>query len=95
MVAMRKNALTILDTMRDPALFGPWFRGESWQAWRVFLSALFGLPLDKKSLAIFQKHTGRKNAPTSPAKEGWLVAGRRGGKSRMAALAAAFLACFR
>ncbi len=92
MAARRKNGLTILVAMSDRDLFGPWFRGESWQAWCVFLSALFGLPLDKKSLVIFQQHTGRKDAPTVPTKEGWLVVGRRGGKSLVSALTAVFLA---
>jgi hypothetical protein len=34
-------------------------------------------------------------APTQPAQEAWLVVGRRGGKSRVAALIAVYLACFR
>jgi len=45
--------------------------------------------------AIFRKHTGRRALPTTPAREGWLVVGRRGGKSRIAALVAVYCACFR
>ena len=91
----QKSALTILDTMQDPALFGPWFQGKTWDAWRVFLASLFGLPLDNKSLEVFQKHTGRKGTPIDPATESWLIVGRRGGKSLISALVAVFLACFR
>jgi hypothetical protein len=37
--------LTLLDAMADPALFARWFtREDSWEAWRAFLAACFGLP---------------------------------------------------
>ncbi len=89
--------MTILDTMHAPALFGPWFKDrESWRAWEVFLAALFGVPLDAEdAAAIFARHTGRTAAPSTPVREGWVIVGRRGGKSRVAALCALFLACFR
>jgi phage terminase large subunit-like protein len=44
---------------------------------------------------VYQRHTGRQASPTAAAREAWLVVGRRGGKSRVAALVAVFLACFR
>jgi hypothetical protein len=44
---------------------------------------------------IFRKHTGRSTLPQKAAREAWVVAGRRGGKSLVAALIAVFLACFR
>lgn len=71
----------------------PEFMGASWQAWRAFLWALFGLPLDGEALDLFEAHTGRTVAPTQQAREGWLVIGRRGGKTRTTALLAVFLAC--
>jgi hypothetical protein len=67
-----KKALTILNAMQDPVLFGPWFKGNSWDAWRSFLGALFGLPMNKVALESYREHTGRYNAPESPAREGWL-----------------------
>jgi hypothetical protein len=73
----------------------PEFLDESWRAWRAFLYALFGLPLDDAALALFQAHTGRTTAPTGQAREAWLPIGRRGGKSRITALLAVFLACAR
>ncbi len=40
------SAVTMLDAMHDPQLFGPWFQDRaSWRLWEVFLAALFGLPL--------------------------------------------------
>ena len=90
-----RRPLTILEAMADPAIFAPWFQGGSWAAWRVFLSALFGLPMNKVAMEIYQQSARRSNAPLSPAKEAWLVVGRRGGKSLLSALVAVFLACFR
>lgn len=88
--------MTILDALDDPNLFASLFRpAPSWVAWRAFLAAVFGLPMTPEQLATFQKHTRREHAPTEAAREAWLVVGRRGGKSRLAALLVVFLACFR
>ncbi len=88
--------LTILDALDDRALFAEAFRGPTWRPWRVFLAALFGLPiLVASELELYRARTGRTAAPTSPAPEAFAIVGRRGGKSRVAALVAVFLACFR
>lgn len=88
--------MNILQACADPHLFGPWFkRPATWAAWRVFLAALFGLPMARGDLALFRKYTGRKSAPKQQAREAWLVVGRRGGKSFIVALIAVYLACFR
>ena len=81
--------------MQDQALFGPWFQGKSWDAWKAFLAVVSGLPINKAALKIYRQHTRRTSAPELPAKEAWLVVSRRGGKSIIAALVAVFLACFR
>ena len=69
---------------------------EEWRAWRVFIKALFGVPIDDaQELAIFRECTGRQDPPTEPARECWMPIGRRGGKSRVLALLAVYLAvCF-
>jgi hypothetical protein len=90
-----KKSLTILDAMDDPKLFGPWFRGKSWGAWRAFLAALFALELSPESADVFVRHTGRQTAPTVPFREAWLCCGRRAGKSLIAAFIAVYLAFFR
>jgi hypothetical protein len=88
--------ISLLDAIEDQKLFGPWFRDPStWAAWKAFLAALFGLPMTPEQLAIYQAHTGRAEAPTAPFREGWLVIGRRGGKSFIMALVAVYLATFR
>lgn len=87
--------MTILDAVRDPELFARWFAGETWAAWCAFLAAVFGLEMTEAELAVYRRHTARALAPTVPAREAWLVAGRRAGKSRVAAAIAVYLACFR
>lgn len=88
--------MTILETLDDPHLFAPAFpdRG-SWTAWEAFLAALFGLSMSEAHTALYQTHTGRQAPPGGSAREAWVVAGRRAGKSRVAALVAVYLACFR
>jgi len=90
-----KKSLSILEAMDDPKLFGPWFRGKSWDAWRAFLAALFALEMSHESAEIFVRHTGRQTAPTVPFREAWLCCGRRAGKSLIAAFIAVYLAFFR
>jgi hypothetical protein len=90
-----KPPLTIIDACEDPQIFAPWFRdAQTWTAWFVVLKVMFGLKLTDDELATFRKHTGR----TTPAPGGYfdlsLVVGRRGGKSLVLGLTAAFLACF-
>lgn len=87
--------MNILQACDDPNLFKPWFRTGTWGAWRVFLAALFGLPMTPEQLAIYRKHTGREDGPTQAVSEAWLPTGRRGGKSFILALIAVYLACFR
>jgi hypothetical protein len=87
--------MNLIEAMNDDELFGPWFPDKSWDCWRIFQSALFGLPITATDLDTFKKHTGRSIPLKAAAKEGWLVVGRRGGKSLMAALVSVYLACFR
>jgi hypothetical protein len=89
------NALTLIDVLNDPQLFASQFApSDAWAAWRTVLRALFGLPMTADDRARYVAHTGRHVPPTSPAREAWLIVGRRGGKSRIAALVAVYLACF-
>jgi hypothetical protein len=87
----RSTGPTILDVVRD---FFPEFLSDSWQAWRVFLSAVFGVPIPAINDALFRRCTARQRHPEGLAREVWLIIGRRGGKSRVTALLATFLACF-
>lgn len=90
-----RQQTTILDLMSDERWLGRAFASGDWSAWRAFLAAVFGLPMDAAQHEIFRAHTGRQTVPTAPASEAWMVVGRRGGKSRIAALIAVYLACCR
>jgi hypothetical protein len=95
MTAPHRHRVTILDAADDRNLFAPWFKNKaSWAAWFTFLRALFALPLTAEQLALYRECTGRTEPPTAPATEGWLICGRRSGKSFMLALCAVYLACF-
>jgi hypothetical protein len=90
------DVMDIVTACADQNLFAPWFRSPTtWAGWFVFLRALFGLRLTPKQLALFRECTGRTTAQTEAATEGWLIVGRRGGKSFVMALCAVYLACFR
>jgi hypothetical protein len=87
--------MTLIEALRDPNLFGKHFRGQSWKAWRVFLAALFAEAPQGDDLETFRVCTGRQAWPSSPFLEACLIVGRRGGKSRILALVAVFLATMR
>jgi len=88
--------MTIIDAMTDENLFRPFFRDLfTWRAWIVALKGIFALPIYEDEAALFREHTGRQELPEAQAREAWFIVGRRGGKSRIAALIAVFLACFR
>jgi hypothetical protein len=86
--------VNILECMADESLFAPFFRGKSWDAWKVFLAALFGLPMNANQLVTFRERTQRNTPPTEQVAEAWLVCGRRSGKTRISGLVAVYLACF-
>jgi hypothetical protein len=91
-----KPGTTILTAIDDVQLFGSHFKDpNTWAAWRVFLAALFGLPLADEQRQLFTQCTGREQPPQGGCNEAWLIIGRRGGKSFVLATIAVYLACFR
>jgi hypothetical protein len=87
--------MTLAECLRDPNLFGRHFRGKSWRAWRSFLAALFAEAPRDEDLAVYRACTGREKWPASAFGEAALIVGRRGGKSRILALIATYLATMR
>jgi hypothetical protein len=87
--------MTLLEALRDPNLFEPFFRGPSWGPWKAFLAALFAELGPEADLATYRALTGRTAWPARAFHEAHLIVGRRGGKSRILALIATYLACFR
>ncbi len=88
--------MNIIQALDDERFFKGLFKDSStWASWRVFLKALFGLPIeDKKELELFRKCTGRKEFLSKQARECYVIAGRRSGKSFISAVIAVYLACF-
>ena len=88
--------MNIIQAVNDPQLFKPLFRNlDTWKSWLIVIKAIFALPMDEAETALFTTLTGRTAPPEKQAEEAWLIVGRRGGKSRVAALIAIYLACFR
>src|SRR5439155_24358935 len=85
--------MTILEVL-VPSIFGLAFDGATWRAWVVFLAACFGLNMTEEQVTTYRHHTGRRTPPREAAREVWCIAGRRAGKSRIAALLAVYVAVF-
>jgi hypothetical protein len=87
--------MTLREALADPHLFGPHFADPSWDRWKIYLDALFAEAApDEARQALYRECTGRTEWPAKPSTETTLIVGRRGGKSRILALLAIWLACF-
>jgi hypothetical protein len=84
-------ALSIIESMDDPNLFEPWFRGSTWWGWRCILKAAFALPMEDDEVTFFRTVADR-DPPEQSVKELWIIVGRRGGKDSIASLIVAFIA---
>jgi hypothetical protein len=78
--------------LADKQLLGSALESDSWQAWRALLIAAMGEELTTDERALFQNLTGRPGEPRERVEEFWVVAGRRGGKTRAAAVLAVYMA---
>lgn len=88
--------MNIIECMESEKMFGPLFKDQgSWLPWKAFLKALFGMKMRKEELSIFKECTGCARTQKKAPREAWVLVGRRGGKSSMAALIAVWLACFK
>src|SRR2546428_444246 len=76
--APRKARPTIVEFLSS---FGDAFEGESWDRWRIVLSAVYGLPLDPEGVEFFKEVTGRSTY--EPPAGGWrevaIITGARSG----------------
>src|SRR3972149_951941 len=89
--------MNIIQAIHDRHLFAPLFKDPStWRAWEVYLRALFGLGIrEKRDLKLLRAATGLRKAPAASARESYVIAGRRSGKSYISALIAVYLAAFK
>lgn len=74
--------------------FAAWLADVDMGAWRAFLFALFGEQLSRSELQVYAECTRRKKPPKQLPSEAWVIVGRRGGKSRIAALIAVYIALY-
>ena len=86
-----KPKVTLRQALADPQLLGGMLAGDSWAGWRTLLIAAIGEPLTDTEREMFTRLTGRKREPLQRIEELVAVVGRRGGKSRSAAVLAAYL----
>jgi hypothetical protein len=89
----RRRELTIVDAMRDANLLGAGLGDAvSWSTWLLVLRAAFALPMSPDERDIFRAVAGDRDLPTQRVKELWCIAGRRSGKTRIAAAISVFVA---
>src|ERR1700759_1236682 len=62
--------------------------------WLAVLKGTFALELTLAEIALFSAVAGGRPVPKKRVRELWAIAGRRSGKSRIAAALAAYAACF-
>src|SRR5262249_3180364 len=84
--------VSLPQALHDPKLLAPVLPSPAWGALRRFRPAVAGLPLTGKGLDLYRACTGREQAPKTPAREAWVIAGRRSGKSRIASAIATYIA---
>jgi phage terminase large subunit-like protein len=84
------------ELLETPALFGRWFSGDSWAAWRAILKGAFGERLTSEEKQVYRELTER-DPPGKKAhkvRELWIKAGRRCGKDSIASVIAVHAAAF-
>ena len=75
----------------DPKLFGSWFKGPSWNAWRAVLKPAFGAAMSDDELELFRS-VAERDPPRNRVRELWIIGGRRAGKDSVASAIAAWAA---
>jgi hypothetical protein len=87
--------VTIDQALTDPALLGAALGDTStWATWVAVLKASFGITLNIEERLLFASVAGDREPPTERLQELWTIVGRGGGKSRVSAATAIYLACF-
>lgn len=88
--------MNIIQAIQDRNLFRSLFKDpESWHSWTVYLSSLFGLPIDAEDMNLFRQCSGLTSPPVERVRESYVICGRRSGKSFISAIIAVYLAAFK
>lgn len=81
--------MNIRQAIKDPKLFKPFLgKLDTWQPWMTAMKALYGLPVEDTDLV--HECTGRSELPSTGFDTALFLTGRRSGKSRLAAVVAAY-----
>jgi len=94
---VRRHSPPPLSSLRQVIVgpFASWLGSESdWTPWFAFLAALRAEQMTRRERAIYEACTGRKEAPSQPFSEAWVIVGRRGRKSAVAAVLGCFHAIY-
>src|SRR5215469_7780207 len=90
---MAPREFAIDRALSDPRLLGAALGNTgSWKTWRIVLKGAFGIELAEEEAKTFSAVAGNRKPPANRVRELWAIVGRRGGKSRMAAAIACYLA---
>jgi hypothetical protein len=94
---LKPPSLSVIDACRDENLFRPYFgkHYKSFAKWRVLLRAIYGVPLTSDwQREVYRHCTGRDPDKINP--DGYqtslIIAGRRSGKSKIAAVIGTYAA---
>jgi hypothetical protein len=87
-----KRLLPLRRALEDEHLFGNEVAGDSWAAMKAIVLAALGEALTEDERAYFQKLTKLDQESLQRAKRLVIIAGRRSGKSKSAAILAIYLA---
>lgn len=74
--------------------FSEWLGDNEWTPWFSFLAALRGERMTSEERRVYRKCTGRNDRPNQPFTEAWVIVGRRGRKSAIAALLGVYNAVY-
>jgi hypothetical protein len=85
--------MNLIEALDGP--FKAWLGDSDWRPWRAFLKVLSAVPLDPDERDLFHRCTGRTATFDAPVSEAWVVVGRRGRKSAIAAVIGVHAAVFR
>jgi hypothetical protein len=88
-----KVMVRMRDALADDNVLGRALPGPSWSSWRILLCAAAGEVLDDSEREVFKRLTGREKEPGHMCEVLLAVVGRRGGKSKAAAVFMVWLAC--
>lgn len=83
---------SIIQAMEFPALFGPWYEGDSWNGWKAILKAAYALKMTAEEVEFFKSVAGGREPPAHRVKELWCVCGRGAGKDSIASEIVAYTA---